>query len=455
VRRSGSRDRGGSRDHGARDLGDAAPVAVEVHALAAGGDAVGRDASGRAVFVAGAAPGELVLVRVRELHARWARGDLVEVTRASPARVEPPCALFASRACGGCQWQHVDDATQQAQKQHTVAGALRRLVAAGMELRPLLAPVPPYGWRRRARFAVRLDGSGLADLYGPRTIVGFHAPRDRGVCDVPACPQLEPALEAVLQAIRAAEVVTGDGELHAIVGDAGAHVVLDAPCNATRAAALVGQAGIAGVAWRRDEPRGAGDRAATWTSAGAPSIELENGLLARGDDFAQASRAGNAALRALVRDALAAQPGERVLELYAGSGNFTRDLVAGGATVTATDVAAVRETRAPSADARTPSPGAATFVAGDAAAVVRDLGSRRERFDAILLDPPRTGALDVVAQLAAFAPARIVYVSCDPATFARDAEHLAKAGYAPRWAQALDLMPQTSHVELVARFERT
>lgn len=400
--------------------------------MAAGGDAVGRDANGRAVFVAGAAPGELVQVRLRETHARWARGELVAVTRASPARVEPPCPLFASRACGGCQWQHVDDATQQAQKHHIVAGALRKLVAAGMVLRPLLAPVPPYRWRRRARFSVHLDGSGLADIYGPRAVIGFHEPRGHDVCDVPVCPQLEPALEAVLVAIRAGNVVEGDGEVHAVVGEGGgAHVVIDAPCDARAAAALVGQAGIAGVAWRDG-------------ADGVPAIEVEPGVFVRGDGFAQASRAGNDALRALVREAMAVRAGERVLELYAGGGNFTRDLRAAGASVLATDE------HEPAGAAA-----GASFIAGLAHDVVRGLVARRERFDAVLLDPPRTGAKDVVAQLAALEPQRVVYVSCDPATFARDAEHLANGGLVPRWAQALDLMPQTSHVELAAVFERT
>jgi 23S rRNA (uracil1939-C5)-methyltransferase len=425
------------------------PIAVEIHALAAGGDAVGRDGDGRAVFVAGAAPGERVQVRLREAHARWARGELVGIERAAPSRVTPPCPLFAARACGGCQWQHVDDATQQAQKQAIVAGALRKLVAAGLELRPLLAPVPPYRWRRRARFAAH---------HGAPPIIGFHEPRGHDVCDVPACPQLDPALEAVLVAIRAASVVQGDGEIHAIVGagDApSAHVVIDAPCDGAAAAKLVGQAGIAGVAWRT-------------SSAGAPAIEVEPGLFARGDGFAQASRAGNDALRALVREALAAQPDQRVLELYAGGGNFTRDLVAAGAVVTATDLVDTRPPSpsptpspdarvpwpSPSPDARVPAPGP-RFLVGAADAVTRDLVARGEHFDAILLDPPRTGAPDVVRQLAAFQPARIVYVSCDPATFARDAEHLVAAGYTPRWAQPLDVMPQTAHVELVARFDRT
>ncbi|MBZ0237526.1 MAG: class I SAM-dependent RNA methyltransferase, partial [Deltaproteobacteria bacterium] len=191
----------------------------------------------------------------------------------------------------------------------------------------------------------------------------------------------------------------------------------------------------------------------------ASTIELEPGLPARGDTFAQASRAGNDALRALVREAVSPRSGERVLELYAGSGNFTRDLLAAGAQVTASDSHPPPVLRLPLAslgvaqDER--GSGAARFLVGGAAAVTRDLVGRGDRFDAVLLDPPRTGARDVVGELAAFGPARVVYVSCDPATFARDAEHLVASGFAPRWAQALDLMPQTAHVELVARFDRT
>jgi 23S rRNA (uracil1939-C5)-methyltransferase len=392
------------------------PITVRVHALAAGGDGVGRDDDGRAVFVAATAPGDVVTARVVERHARWARAELVEVVEAGAGRVAPPCPLFAARRCGGCQWQHVDDATQRAGKQALLAGALRRLIGAGMELRPLVTPVAPWGWRRRARWAAA--GGAL----------GFHAPRGRAVCDVEACPQLEPALEAALGAIRGGAVLRGDGEVAAITGDGGVHVVIDAPCEAEAAAALVGQGGIAGVAWRDG-------------AAGAAVVVLEPGQVARGDDFAQASRAGNAALRALVAEATAVRTGERVLELYAGGGNFTRDLVAAGAEVVASD-------------GRAPAQAAAGFVVGEAAAVVRELAARGERFDVVLLDPPRTGARDVVGAVAALAPARVIYVSCDPATFARDAEVLSGSGIRPRWAQGLDLMPQTAHVELVAAFAR-
>ena len=390
-------------------------IRVRIHALAAGGDGVGKDDDGRAVFVPGAAPGEVVSVRLHEVHARWARGELVTIDERSAGRVEPRCPLFAARRCGGCQWQHVDEATQRAAKQAVLAGALRNLVAAGLELRPLLAPVAPFGWRRRARWTVF------------RGALGFHAPRGHHVCDVSACPQLEPALEAVLTAVRVAEVVRGDGEIHAVVGDGGAHVVFEVACDPA-VAGLVGQAGITGVVW----PGG---------RAGADAVAIEPGLAARGDDFAQASLAGNDALRALVVEAMAATAGERVLELYAGGGNFSRDLLARGVELTASDE------RAPPSPPR-------TFVAGTALDVVADLVRRGVRFDSVLLDPPRTGARGVVERLAALQPARVVYVSCDPATFARDAAHLASAGLRPEWAQGLDLMPQTAHVELVARFDR-
>ena len=393
---------------------------VDIHGLAAGGDGVGKDAAGRTTFVAATAPGDRAAVHLVETHARWARGELVELLARAPSRIEPPCPLFASRRCGGCDWQHVAEAAQRDAKQAIVAGAVRRLTAAGATLAPLAAPERGYGWRRRARFTV----AGGA--------IGFHAPRSERVCDVAACPQLAPALEAVLAAIRGAAPALGlgDGAIHTVVGAAGAaHVVIEARCR--DAAALVGQAGIAGVVW----PGGA---------AGASTVELEPGLHVRADEFAQAGALGNAALRAAVAAAIAVAPGERVLELYAGNGNFTRDLIAAGAVVTATDHAAPRQAAAPGA----------RFVAGDAARVVAELAAAGARFDAVVLDPPRSGARDVAARLAATGATRVVYVSCDPATFARDADALVASGFIARAVQAFDLMPQTAHVELVARFDR-
>lgn len=396
-------------------------VELTITGLAAGGDAIGRDGAGRAVFIAGAVPGEVVRAKVVEVHARWARAELMAIVTAVPARVTPACKLFADGACGGCAWQHVAIEAQREAKQALLAGALRRLIAGGLELRPLAAPVADLGWRWRARWTA-LGGA-----------VGYHRPRGHDVVDVDACPQLTPGLAAVLAAVRAMRAtgaITGDGEIHAVAGPGGAHVVIEA--RATRAVeALLGQADLRGVVWSDG-------------AVGADAVELEPGLWVRGNGFAQASAAGNAALVALVAEAAGAKAGERVLELHAGAGNFTRGLVAAGARVIAVDE---------HAPPRLPTDGRDLRVAS-VALIVAGMVKVGDPVDVVVLDPPRTGAREIMDGIAALKPRRVVYVACDPATFARDADHLVAAGYVPRWAQGLDLMPQTAHVELVAVFAK-
>ena len=376
---------------------------LDVTALAAGGDGVARDASGRVVFVPHGAPGDRVRARVTEAKASFARAEIVEILAAGEARVTPACAAVA-RGCGGCAWQHVARGAQLAAKQALVANALRKL--AGLRVHAIADPGPALGWRRRARFHVA-DG-----------VVGLYAHGSHRVVALARCPQLEARLEPALAAVIAAR--PPDGELALLAGHAGEIVI------ATRAAwpagaKLVGRAAIAGVY--------AGDAV-----YGAATIEIEDGLHGGPWDFAQASAAGNRALVACAAAALGPAPG-RVLELHAGSGNFTRAFAAAGWDVVASDVA--RPARPP-----------AGFVVGAAADV---LAAATGAFDAVVLDPPRTGAADAVAGIARLAPRAIVYVSCDAATLARDAARLCDAGYAATDAWPIDLMPHTAHVEVVLR----
>jgi len=404
-------------------------VELTIDALAAGGDGVGREPSGRVVMVARTAPGDRVRARLVEEHARWARGELVEVVALGPARVEAPCPLAAT--CGGCPWQHVDLDAQRAAKTALVAGPLRRLLAGGLELRPIATPVAAWGWRRRARLHwIRPKGRPA--------VIGFFGARSRRIVDVAACPQLDPALDAALGAVRGAlgSALRESGEIHLAAGAGGrVHVVVDGPVDPDAAAPLVGTAGIDGVVVR---PRGARGGAVVH---GAARIDLEPDLAGAADDFAQASAAGNDALRAEVTAALGPGPGA-LLELFAGAGNFTRDAVAAGWTVTASD--------------RNPAPALAgtRWITGAADEVVAGLAAGGDAFDAVLLDPPRTGAREVCAVLGRLGARRVVYVSCDPPTLGRDAELLAGQGYTPRWARPLDLMPQTAHVEVVCLLER-
>jgi 23S rRNA (uracil1939-C5)-methyltransferase len=380
---------------------------LDITALAAGGDGVARDAGGRVTFVARTAPGDRVRARVVRATASYARAELVDVETPGPARVEPVCPHVA-QGCGGCAWQHVARPAQLAAKQAIVEGALRKL--AGLRVHPIADPAPALGWRRRARFHVAHGRTGLYELGGRRVVPVQH------------CPQLEPALDAALAEVCAA--APPDGELALVIAhDGGVAVATERAWQG--AARLIGRAGIAGVV-------------AAGAVHGDAVQEIEPGLWGGPWDFAQASAAGNAALIATARAALGPGPG-RLLELYAGAGNFTRGFAADGWDVIASDAVAPPR----------PPPGFVAMPARDA------LARLAGPWDAIALDPPRTGAADAIAGLLRAVPRIVVYISCDPATLARDAAQLTVAGhYVPTDAWPLDVMPQTAHVEVVMRLQR-
>jgi 23S rRNA (uracil1939-C5)-methyltransferase len=508
-------------------LPPAAELEVDVTSLAAGGDGVARDESGRVTFVPRTAPGDRARIRLTKQTKSFARGELLSVVRPSTLRTAPPCEYFIA-GCGGCQWQHVERAAQLEAKHAIVTNALRKL--PGLVIEAVLDPAPPYGWRRRARFHV-LAGK-----------VGLYAYASHDLIPIAHCPQLEPELDAALAAVAAAS--PPDGELALLRGHRG-DIVVGTEHAWPGGATLVGRAGIVGVvadpqqsASRRardlDRDDDARPRPAE-VSFGRTVIEVEPGLVGGPWDFAQASAAGNAALIGIVRHAVGhsaaghsaaghsaaghsaaghsepghsepgqsepgrspaghsepgqsepghspagrsepgqSEPGQsepghspaggsalgrraRLLELHAGAGNFTRTFVADGWDVLASDVVEPAQRVA-----------GARFVVGSAEEVVaRRLGhaSRKDAaaraggrptpaVDAVVLDPPRTGALEAMAGIAELAPPVIVYVSCDPATLARDAEKLVAAGYRAERAWPVDLMPQTSHIEVVLRLVR-
>jgi len=385
-------------------------IELDITALAAGGDGVGRDAEGRVTFVPRAAPGDRLRARIVHATSSFARGELAELVTAGPHRVEPACRHFAP-GCGGCQWQHVARAEQLAAKQAIVAGALRKL--AGVVVHPIAAPAPALGWRRRARFHVAGGRAGLYELASQRVLPIDH------------CPQLEPALDAAYAQVAAA--TPPDGELALVIAHDGRIAV--ATERAWRGAErLVGRAGIAGVL--------AGE-----VAHGEVVLELEPGLWGGPWDFAQAGQAGNAALIAQARAALGRGPG-RLLELYAGAGNFTRGFAADGWDVVASDAVAPPPRPALAGPL-------AAFHVGRAGDVLARLPGP---WDAIALDPPRAGAAEAIDGISRAAPHTIVYVSCDVATLARDAARL--TGYRATDAWPLDVMPQTAHVEVVMRLAR-
>jgi 23S rRNA (uracil1939-C5)-methyltransferase len=407
---------------------DAREVTIEIDGLAMGGDAVGRQrdpagaetaSDGRATFVPLAAPGERVRARIEREKGRAAWGELTAIERPGPARVAPPCPLFGS--CGGCQWQHVTIDAQRAAKKAIVERAL------GTTMPPVLVAGRDFGYRDRAKLTVGTGGA-----------LGFHARRSHAVVDLgdpPRCPLFGPELARALPALRALARGMAPGiELEVQTGAEGVHLNIaraDAvsAAHARREIDRLNAAGVVGLALAGKPTLGRAD--VDVAEPGSPPLAIPGG------GFAQVGRAANAVLVAAVLEAVGPDPGI-VLEMYAGSGTFTRHLVArAGARVFACDGDPTAVARG-----RRNAPGA-----------VWSARPAPDSPDTVVLDPPREGADRAHLTAATRARRRIVYVSCDPQTLGRDARHLRADGFRLVGAVALDLMPQTFHVEVVAIFE--
>jgi tRNA/tmRNA/rRNA uracil-C5-methylase (TrmA/RlmC/RlmD family) len=388
-------------------------VEMTLDGLAHGGSAVGRLPDGTACFVDYAIPGERVRVRVTARHRRWATAELVEVLDASADRVDPPCPLFGPGGCGGCKLQHIAPRRQAELLATVIADQLRRIGHLDVGGPPPM--VLPHrgdglGYRHRARFAV--DASGH---------LAFRRANSHDLVPIDDCLLLVPSARHALQ--RSATGWQGAREVVLQVGtdDQAALVVTAARDDVTMADDV-----------SSDPPRVAFTISGRTLHAGATA-------------FFQASVAAAEHLIDLVRRLTAATPGEHVLELYAGVGLLTAALAADGARVTAVeaDIAACRDARENLAGLDV------TVVQADAGRNVR----LRDRVDAVVLDPPRRGAgPEVMAWIAALEPKRVTYVSCDPATFARDARVLVDHGFTLGEVVGVDQFTHTAHVELVAAF---
>jgi 23S rRNA (uracil1939-C5)-methyltransferase len=417
----------------------AAPVSefhkVRIRGVAHGGAGIGEevDGDGRTWFVHGALPDELVEAEIEHEAKRFFRARAVRVLEPSALRVEPPCPL--ADACGGCGWQFVDAAGQAELKRKIVADQLRRLPVS---VDRVVASPQQLGYRRRARLHYeRAAGGGLA--------LGFHRVRSRDVVDVPNCPVLTPELDATMQKLRTiAELLPPSGEVLGISD--GRQVVLGLPgvrpepeleaaCEGLLDDVLVGVV-LRGGRRRR--------------GIGTTQLQIDGGkgqlpTYAGPFVFAQAQREQNAALVDWVVRGARPQR-KRVLELYAGNGNFTRGLARHAVRVWAFDdnrdaIGALRQLAAETGLS-------INAKQGGVEATVRKLASAGRTYDVVVLDPPRGGlGKGPTRDLARLATQRIVYVSCDPSTLARDLEVLVEAGFAIEDLCVFDMMPMTSEVE--------
>jgi 23S rRNA (uracil1939-C5)-methyltransferase len=380
-------------------------VELRIESLAAGGDGVGRAPDGRVVFVPFSAPGDLARVAIRERRARWLRGAAVEILEPGPGRTDPLCPVFGT--CGGCDWQHLAYEAQVAAKRAILADAIERVARLPVPERYAFHASPaPYGYRSRARVAAE------------RGRVGFRRRRSHAVCAVSRCPVLVPALDEPLARL-AASPPPGEAEWELTAGG--------------------GSVSVARLPVRDS---------ADWVEVASAGERLR---ISAGS-FLQANEALRDTLARVVVDA--AGHGGVCLELFAGAGFFTLPLARRFARLVAVEahpgaVADLEENLAAAGQ---------SGVEIVAASVERALDGRELAAldaDVVVLDPPRAG-LEAGARerLAALGAPRVVYVSCDPATLARDVAVLGDRGYALTALDGFDLFPQTAHVEAVAQLER-
>ena len=403
-------------------------VELRAQALVHGGETLAHH-QGRVVFLLGAAPGDLVEAEIggggRFEHARSLR-----VLEKGAARVEPPCPIV--ERCGGCPIQQVRYQDQLAAKEALAADALLRIggfAAGSYELAPIVPSPKQFGYRRRARLH-RAAGGAWGFAWQGRTQIE----------PVEACLLFEPGLQELADAFRSVEL-PGIADLGLLAGANGKGAVdlrgEITPATRRRAGELLSRR-VKGVTLGAE-------------ILGDPIVaeELRPGLRlrARPDTFAQANRSMVPVLQRAALDAVG--DAAEVLELFCGSGTLTLPLLDAGKRVTAVEsVGPSLQLLRKSADEAGL---AVKLIAGDAAKIAATFEGRP---DCVLLDPPRTGAAGTVQALAGLAPRRIVYVSCDAPTLARDGKALAGAGYRLVKATPLDLFPQTGHFEVVAAFVR-
>jgi 23S rRNA (uracil1939-C5)-methyltransferase len=410
-------------------MNDESTFELDLTTITYGGDALGRH-EGRAIFVPDALPGERARVRVTEDKGRYARAEVLEILQSAPERVTPRCKHFG--VCGGCHWQHADYEAQLRYKRDIVVDQLARIGAIRDALVPPTIPSPqPWAYRTHVTFHVRPEGRPAYVAREGRTLLPIEE------CHIIREPLLEMALE--IHPHPPAPLLRREGE----------QIDVQSPSP------LVER----GWGEVNDFDPGAGGRLRLQVGSDPTERIANTGVVhytllgqtfqVTGGGFFQVNLPGAEALVRLVQEKLALTGSERVLELYSGVGLFTAFIAPHAKHVTAVESyppavadAAANLHRFSNID----------LIEGTVEEALPELPGR---FQAAVADPPRGGIPErALRALVRRGPRRFVYVSCDPATLARDCKFLTKNGYRLVEAQPVDMFPQTYHIETVALLER-
>ena len=435
---------------------DRTPFQTDILDLSHDGRGVARreGEGGKVTFITGALPGEVVSAEPTARNRHFDEARTLEVLQPSPQRVTPRCPHFG--VCAGCVLQHLEESQQIVAKQRVLTDNLTRIghVTPGKVLPPLVGD--SWGYRRKGRFSVRRVEKK------DKTLVGFREQDPRFVADLSQCLTVIPEIGSKVGAMAAfIETLDGKRDIPQIEFIAGDEAIM--------------------LTIRHMQPLTEADRAA-WTAFGQEhgfAVSLQPGgvesvqplwpvevplsfklapwdveLAFRPLDFIQVNASLNVKMIALALELLEAGPDERVLDLFCGLGNFTLPLARTVREVVGVEgdpglVARARE------NAERNGLSNAQFHAADLTQDQRQTPWMRQGFDKLLLDPPRSGAIEVLQQLPLKQFKRIVYVSCHPGSLARDAGYLVnEQGFTLVSAGAMDMFPHTAHVESIAVFEK-
>jgi len=441
-----------------RKAGSQEPLTLLVSKLSHEGRGIAHH-EGRVIFVDGALPGETVIARVVARKGSYSEAVTETVEVASPFRVEPVCPYF--QKCGGCSLQHLNSEEQLKFKEATLHERLRHEIGSTEYDTLEVISGPVTGYRRKARLAVRYVHKK------DKVLVGFREKHSSFITDMDACAILDervgtllPVLSELVGNLNAKDSIP---QIEIALGDPGSQDHLALVIRHLQPLIQEDRQKLENFASTRSislylQPKGP----ETVTKIipqdtesrlyySLPDFDLE--LAFHPMDFTQVNAGINRQMLTRAIDLLELKSTDRVLDLFCGLGNFTLAIATRAASVVGAEGVQAMVERGQENAARNALANI-QFVCADLAKPPAEHAWLQQGFDKVLLDPPRSGAAEVLPAIVAANPERIVYVSCNPATLARDAAILRELGYQLIAAGAMDMFPHTSHVEAMAVFIR-
>jgi 23S rRNA (uracil1939-C5)-methyltransferase len=432
---------------------------ITIDTLTFGGAGLGR-IDGKVCFVPFTAVGDRVRIRIVTEKKSYVEGEILEFLDSSSERVAPPCPVFG--VCGGCSWQHLPYELQGKVKEDIFAEILMRATRIERSrILPILSAPNPYGYRSRVQFKVRYVAGKL--------FMGFFSKGTHRVVDLPGgCAIANDQINSIFLQLRTILAAFPDPEklpqIDLATGDAGDAIVLFhyigeriAEVTAWLKREIPGRVPVTGVFLQQGRKitinKIWGDERITYSIPELISDLPPFIMSFRCGGFSQVNYLQNSALVEIALQWAELTGEERVLDLFCGNGNFSLPLARYCAEVVGYEDFAQSIEDAVT-NARRNSIGTTSFFCKDSAVGVIDLVRRGESFDVVVLDPPRTGALEAVRVIPDLNPEKIIYVSCDPPTLARDLVVLQKNGYEIVKSCPVDMFPQTYHVESITILQK-